>query len=147
MNDDAKAQGRHGQIVPLQAQYGAGDEISNQAGDHQTRAQGKPGVPAMAAGENRRGIGAQAKKGGMAQGNLAGVAHQQIEPDRQNCEQTGRGPHHDEVVVTGEDEGESGEHRRQQPPATQTLHDGFRPAPPRRGQRGRWGAGRAPGAG
>ncbi len=63
---DAEAQGRHGQIVPLQTQDGAGDQVGDQAGQHQSRAQGGPGVPAITGGKDSRGVSPQAKKGGVS---------------------------------------------------------------------------------
>ena len=147
VNDDAKAQGRHGQVVTLEAQHRPGDAIGHQAGEDQPRPQGGPGVPAIAGGEDGGAIGPQPEKGRMPQGDLPGITHQQVQPHRQDGVQGRGGTNHGDVVVAGKEQRQGDQHPRQQPPAPQTLHGRATPAPPWRARTSRWDGGRAPEAG
>ena len=83
VDDDAEAQGGHGQIITPELQGRDADEQGGAARDDQAGQQRQPGVDPVSGGEDAGGIGPQPEKGGVAQGDLAGVAQQQVESHHQ----------------------------------------------------------------
>ena len=83
-DDDAEPERRHGEIVALEAQdRRAPDDRRSAPTPAALASSAAHRRPAVCADEDRRAVGAQAEERRMAEADLAGVADQQIERDRQ----------------------------------------------------------------
>ena len=111
-NDDAQAQGRHGQGMALELQDGTRQQQGQQARGDGPGAQGGQRRPAIVRGQHGRRIRAQAIEARVAQADLARVAHQQVQADDDDGVQ-GDADRHVIVERIAEEQGQDGQHEGQ----------------------------------
>ena len=121
-----ETQGGHGQVVPRKPQGGDPEDQGHDRHGESGKHHGRPGWKAIGGGEDGRTVGAQAEKGGMTQGDLAGEADEQVEPQNHDDVETdevedaqvvwvahdqggerqeqGQSPHHEPRVVADDKE-------------------------------------------
>ena len=81
VEDDAQAEGGHGQVIPLQLEDRPGHQRGQQAGGCSAGPHGQQRMPAEVGGQHRRSVGSDAQETGVAQADLAGKADQQVEAE------------------------------------------------------------------
>ena len=108
----ADAQSGHAEVVRRETQRGDADHVGQRAGGDGGDRHAQPGRESVAHREHRRDVGAEAVEAGVAQGDLVGVAHHQVQPDREDDVEAGQHHHVDEVLVGQEPRHHR--HRRQE---------------------------------
>ena len=123
-HDDAQAQRRHREVVALESQDRTADHEGNQRDTRRRRDQRRERRPAVARGEQRRAVRAQAEEAGVPEADLPGVADEQVEADADDGVQRDQDRNVVEVVV--------GDHQRQQRDDEREQREaaGARRAPP-----------------
>ena len=102
-DDLADSQGGYRKIVPLEPKRGDADDDGNQRGEEDAAKERGVNGKAEMGGQDARGIGADAEEGGMSQGYLSGITHQQAQADNDH----GVDSHEDQdaqVVIPADDE-------------------------------------------
>ena len=123
----ADAERGHAEVVRLEPQRRDADDVGERAGGDGGDRHAEPRREPIAHREHRRHVGAEPVEAGVAERDLARVAHQEIQPDGEDDVEPGQ--HHDvDEVLVGQEPRHHG-HRRQEGherpaghPAGQPLH-------------------------